>query len=181
VRDIFLLLVLLAGCAQVSPTAPVPSATGAGVTLSPTRDLVLNGEWSIVAEAVNRGRHDMYVALDEQSFVRELATTMVSVNRELDFRTDFIVFLNPIVAVDCPDLVLSSIHFDASQRLLYGVYETVPDEKECTDVAGSHLFVVKVARSALPAGTLTFRVMKDFQLCPDCGRESEQVTFVANV
>jgi hypothetical protein len=177
VRDIFLLLVLLAGCAQVSPTAPVPSPTGAGVILS-TRDLLPDAEWSIVAEAVNRGGPNIYVALDEQSLLRELATTRTSFDQDLDFHTHFVVFLNPIVAVDCPDLVLSAIHFDASQRLLYGVYETVPDEKECTDVAGSHLFVVTIARSALPAGDLTFRVMKGFQIL-DSGPYDEQVTFAA--
>lgn len=39
-----------------------------------------------------------------------------------------------------------------------------------------HSFVVALDRDRLPSGEVNFRLERGFIACPDCGRESEQVT-----
>lgn len=85
------------------------------------------------------------------------------------------IFLHPTISAGC-ELDLLAIDADLDQRLVYGVMaDRPPYQRTCSDIGSSQSFVVAVARDRLPSGQVTFRVMRKFQRCPDCGREAEQV------
>ena len=92
----------------------------------------------------------------------------------VDFGVAVVVDFNLLVEAACPDLILTRVESDETQRLVYGVFVNPPSA--CSDIAGSQTIVVAVQRSALPVGSVTFRNMLDYQLCVDCGRETEAVT-----
>jgi hypothetical protein len=92
----------------------------------------------------------------------------------VDFESAVVVDFNPLVQANCPDLILTDVVLDVTNRLVYGVF--LDPLSSCSDIAGSQTIVVAVQRSALPVGSVTFRNMLDYQLCVDCGRETEEVT-----
>jgi len=92
----------------------------------------------------------------------------------VDFGVVIVVDFNPLVEASCPDLILTDVEVDEINRLVYGNFLNPPSS--CSDVAGSQTIVVAIQRSALPTGAVTFRNMREYQLCADCGRETEEVT-----
>jgi hypothetical protein len=156
-----------------SPALLTPSARASAPVLV-SRDLQSDSEWRVLRDAPNTGNPGVEAATDDV----QLGSIWTSIGRsdvlKVDLEREVVIFLNPIVSVECNALKLVALHFDASETLLYGSYEAPPMAAECSDAAGSHLFVVAVARNALPQGPLKIRVMKDFQLCADCGRSKEE-------
>jgi len=71
--------------------------------------------------------------------------------------------------------IFEGLGYDQSQRLLYGIFAASQPYPHCGDVAADHTFIVAARRIDLPTGSFHVRVMREFQLCADCGRENEQV------
>ena len=65
-------------------------------------------------------------------------------------------FYHVLVPSDCPELVMLSIERD--DQLTYGVFAPPADQaaRDCSDVAGSHSFVVLIDRASLPVGLVDF-------------------------
>jgi hypothetical protein len=157
-----------------SPSAPPSASPNASPAVLISRDLQPGTDWRLLLDAPNTGNPGVEAAADEVSLGQIWTSIGHSDVVTVDLARELVIFLNPIVSVDCHALKLKALHFDAQQVLLYGSFEAPPMAAECSDAAGSHLFVVAVSRNALPQGPLKIRVMEDFQLCADCGRSKEQ-------
>jgi hypothetical protein len=81
------------------------------------------------------------------------------------------------VDASCPSAKIDTVALDRSAALIYGVFtRNLAQVNNCGDIAGVHTFVVAIDRSVLPSGQVTFRLERDFYVCADCGRETEQLT-----
>lgn len=99
---------------------------------------------------------------------------------DVDFEREVVVRYTHAVSGSCPDIELAGVDFDATERILYSVpidpSSPLFDGRTCTTDANPHSFVVAVDRDRLPSGDVLVRLQRGFIACPDCGRESEQVT-----
>lgn len=133
--------------------------------------------WRVVGEAVNEASAgQMWVVTEEQGYRARWRELMGS--REppgFDPAQHVAAFYHVLVPSDCPDLLMSAIEVDGP--LIYGLFVPPVDQasRECSEIAGSHSFVVFIDRASLPSGPVDFRVMREFQLCDTCGREGEEV------
>lgn len=98
----------------------------------------------------------------------------------VDFEEEVVVRYTHAVSGTCPEIELEGIGVDEDARIVYsvGVLPSSPlfNGQACTTDAQPHSFVVAVEREGLPSGEVNFRLERGFIACPDCGRESEQVT-----
>jgi hypothetical protein len=162
---------------------PAPSTEtimpGATSTPAPTvgARALPGATWHIVGERVNEaGAGQMWVATHEQQYRARWRELMGSRARPaFDSDRQVAAFYHVLVPSDCPELLMLSIERDG--QLTYGVFAAPADQEaqDCSDIAGSHSFVVLIDRASLPDGLVDFRVTREFQLCDTCGRENEEV------
>jgi len=98
----------------------------------------------------------------------------------VDFEREVVVRYAHAVSGTCPEIELEGIGVDDAERIVYSVVvlpsSPLFEGQNCTTDAKPHSFVVAVERERLPSGEVNFRLERGFIACPDCGRESEQVT-----
>lgn len=98
----------------------------------------------------------------------------------VDFAREVVVRYTHAVSGTCPEIELEGVGFDAEARIVYSVVvlpsSPLFEGQTCTSDARPHSFVVALDRDRLPSGEVNFRLERGFIACPDCGRESEQVT-----
>jgi len=131
----------------------------------------------ILADAAGRAEAgSVFVAFDAATYALrwrerfpERAAPPVAMTRDVVFIFDV------LVGSGCPDVYFEGLGYDQSQRLLYGIFAASQPYPHCGDVAADHTFIVAARRIDLPTGSFHVRVMREFQLCADCGRENEQV------
>jgi len=133
--------------------------------------------WRIVGELVNEaGAGQMWVATNQRQYrTRWRELTGSRARPGFDSDRQVAAFYHVLVPCDCPELGMLSIERD--DQLTYGVFAPPADQaaRDCSDIAGSHSFVVLIDRASLPVGPVDFRVTREFQLCDTCGRENEEV------
>jgi hypothetical protein len=156
------------------PATPGPPATRMpGVTRIADAEARLIGETMGVVEAPA-----IQVATNESQFHAYWRQLFGDSPQPRAFSNDeVILFFHVLVEGNCPELVFTGVEVDVPLDLVYGRFVAPPSSRpSCLDFGGSHSFVVEVDRDALPRGPITFRLQREFQLCPDCGRDAEQVT-----
>ncbi len=139
---------------------------------------IASGQVRLLGEAVNRAEPaTIQVSTEGDSFSRQWKSMFPGDKApRLAFDTEVAIFFHVLIAKGCPNLGFQGLGVDPDKRLVYGVVAPArPSAGACLDIAGSQSFVVGVDRSRIPRGTVTFRVLREFQLCSDCGREGEQV------
>jgi hypothetical protein len=98
----------------------------------------------------------------------------------VDFEREVVVRYTHAVSGTCPEIELRGVGVDDEARIVYSVVvlpsSPLFEGQACTADARPHSFVVAVDRDRLPSGEVNFRLERGFIACPDCGRESEQVT-----
>jgi len=187
---LLLLALLSAACSEAPPTTAVPppsepvaptqvgtepSTRGPSASPNPTA-LVTGRDWELLADQIAGGdAGSIEVLVTESGFtstwLRRYPTRAVP---EVRLPDPIFAFFNILVQAECPWATMDALVLDRPSSLMYGVFTRRPLH-HCGDVGGAHTFVVAVERSALPSGPLTIRLEREFEVCVDCGRDSEQI------
>jgi hypothetical protein len=158
-----------------TPPTGVQPASGAGWRLlaSATRNQL----------AVTVASETVAYALDDQEYRRLWLSLASGDPPVVDFTTEFVVRLVPPVSGTCPWIAFTGLGTSIDDRILYGIYETlpadlfietVPDDFGCTTDASPHAFLVGVDRALAPADEFRLR-LRDERLCEECGITWDEV------
>jgi hypothetical protein len=186
--ELLIAALLVAGAIACSPAPsyqpsasserqPSPSPEPSLVSPWPAA-LSRGGDWELLHDQAGGGEADTIQAvLSVGEFVDVwLRRFPGQVVPSTQFDRPLFVFFSIVVDPLCPDAVMDALVLDRADKLMYGVFtrDNAPP-KSCGEVAAPHTFVVAVDRDALPTGQLTIRLELEFFVCPDCGRELEEV------
>jgi hypothetical protein len=173
------MLFVAVGCTDAPRPSEPSSPVASDASDVAVRDLDRGHEWDVLGEAVSRvAAPQVSVATDTAQLREAWAAVSEESLPAIHFERTIVVFYHALVPRGCPSLTLLGLRLDPAERLLYAVFERPNVDRGCSDVAGSHSFVVRIERSSLPSGGVHIRLERRFELCADCGREQEEVMIV---
>ena len=143
--------------------------------VSPAPSLALVGR--VLGDAAGRAvAPSISIALDAATYAArwrerfpERATPPV------DLGTEVVFVFDVLVGSGCPDLDYVGLGYAEAEGLLFGIFDAPEPQPHCGDVAADHTLIVAIRRTDLPTGLIHVRLMREFQVCSDCGREAEQI------